>query len=191
MQLDEVKDPGHRVAIPLPTDAELPTDIAATLAKSPPINVLRMFASAGAMFPALTAMVRAVFYDKDIDPRLREVIVLRCAHLLGCAYEWQANVVMGRNAGLSDHEIAALRSNGALEIGDEATRLICRATDELTRDATLTDATLAALMAAYGPRTASKYILAIGWFNLLSRFLNATRVPLEGADKLAGRTAPL
>jgi alkylhydroperoxidase family enzyme len=191
MQLDEVKDPGHRVAIPLPTDAELPADIAATLAKSPPINVLRMFAGTGAMCPALTAMVRAVFYDKDIEPRLREIIVLRCAHLLGCAYEWRANVVMGRNAGLSDHEIAALRRDGALETGDESARLICRATDELTRDATLTDATLAALIAAYGPRTASKYILAIGWFNLLSRFLNATRVPLEGADKLAGRTAPL
>jgi hypothetical protein len=46
MKLDEVKDPGHRVAIPLPTDAELPADTLATLNKSPPINVLRMFAGA-------------------------------------------------------------------------------------------------------------------------------------------------
>jgi len=50
---------------------------------------------------------------------------------------------------------------------------------------------LAELIAAHGPRLASKYILAIAWFNLLSRFLNATRVPLEAAGKLAGRTSPV
>jgi len=191
MKLDEVKDPGHRVTIPLPTDVELPPDILAALNKSPPINVLRMFAGTQEMFPALTAMVRALFYDKDILPKLREVIVLRCAHLLDCGYEWQANVVMGRNAGLPDALIAALRQNGPVESADPAIRLICTATDELTRTATLSDATLAELIAAHGPRVASKYIVAIGWFNLLSRFLNATRVPLESADKLKGRTAPM
>jgi len=158
---------------------ELPPDILAALNKSPPINVLRMFAGTQEMFPALTAMVRALFYDKDILPKLREVIVLRCAHLLDCGYEWQANVVMGRNAGLPDALIAALRQNGPVESADPAIRLICTATDELTRTATLSDATLAELIAAHGPRVASKYIVAIGWFNLLSRFLNATRVPLE------------
>ena len=190
MKLEDIKDPGHRVAIPLPTDAELPADVAATLAASPPINVLRMFAGTQEMFPALMAVVRALFYSKDIEPRLREIIVLRCAHLLDCPYEWQANVVMARNAGLTDAEISALRSDGPVE-SDAATRLICTATDELTRTATLTDATLAALIAAHGPRLASKYILAVGWFNLLSRFLNGTRVALESADKLKGRTAPV
>jgi alkylhydroperoxidase family enzyme len=191
MKLEDVKDPGHRVVIPLPADADLPADVVATLAASPPINVLRMFAGTQEMFPAVMAMVRTLFYSKDIEPRLREIIVLRCAHLLDCPYEWQANVVMARNAGLTDGEIAALRSDGPVESSDAATRLICTATDELTRTATLTDATLAALMAAHGPRLASKYILAVGWFNLLSRFLNGTRVPLESADKLKGRTAPV
>jgi alkylhydroperoxidase family enzyme len=191
MKLDEVKDLGYAVSIPLPTDAELSKDSAAILAASPPINVLRMFAGTGDMFPALLAMVRAVFYDKDIDPRLREIIVLRCAHLLECPYEWQANMVMAPNAGVTTDEIAAVGGDGPMESGDPAMRLICQATDELTREATLKDATLAKLIAAHGPRTASKYILAIGWFNLLSRFLNGTRVPLEAAGKLAGRTSPI
>ena len=52
-------------------------------------------------------------------------------------------------------------------------------------------ATLAELIAAHGPRLASKYIVGIAWFNLLSRFLNATRVPLDAAGKLAGRTSPV
>jgi len=88
-------------------------------------------------------------------------------------------------------EIAAVGADGAVESTDPGIRLICKATDELTRSATLQDATLAELIAAHGPRLASKYILAIAWFNLLSRFLNATRVPLEAAGKLAGRTSPV
>ena len=40
MKLDEVKDLGYAVVIPLPTDAELSKDSGAILAASPPINVL-------------------------------------------------------------------------------------------------------------------------------------------------------
>jgi 4-carboxymuconolactone decarboxylase len=191
MKLDEVKHLGYAVAIPLPTDAELPKEIAATLAANPPINVLRMLAGSGDMFPAVLAMIKAVFYAADINPRLREIIVLRCAHLLNCPYEWQANIVMAPNAGVTADEIAAIGTNGPVENSDPAIRLICKATDEITQKATLADETLAGLIAAYGPRIASKYILAIGWFNLLSRFLNATRVPLEAESKLAGRTSPI
>ena len=132
-----------------------------------------------------------MFYDKEIEPRLREVIVPRCAQLLDCPYEWQANMVMAPNAGVTAEEIAAVGADRPVESRDPAIRRICKATDELTRDATLQDATLAELIAAHGPRVASKYIVAIAWFNLLSRFLNATRVPLESAGKLAGRTSPV
>src|SRR5262249_41612911 len=133
MALEDVRDSGHRVTIPLPTDAELSADAVAILAQNPPINVLRMFAGTQEMFPALIGMVRAVFYSDDIAPKLREVIVLRCAHLLDCPYEWQANVVMARNAGLPDAEIAELRTEQPLAQSAPAMRLISQATDELTR----------------------------------------------------------
>jgi hypothetical protein len=67
MNLDEVRDLGCAVAIPLPMDAELSKDSVAILAASAPINVLRMFAGTGEMFPALLAMVKAVFYDKEMS----------------------------------------------------------------------------------------------------------------------------
>jgi hypothetical protein len=42
------------------------------------------------------------------------------------------------------------------------------------RDETLTD-----LLDRYGEAISRKIILMIGWFNLLSLFLNGCRVPLE------------
>jgi hypothetical protein len=188
MKLDEVKHLGYAVAIPLPTDAELSKEIAATLAANPPINVLRMFAGSGDMFPAVLAMIKAVFYAADINPRLREIIVLRCAHLLNCPYEWQANIVMAPNAGVTADEIAAIGTNGPVENSDPAIRLICKATDEITQKATLADETLAGLIAAYGPRIASKYILAIGAARSREQARGADVADLDSAREDDGRS---
>jgi 4-carboxymuconolactone decarboxylase len=180
-----------QVVVPLPTDRELSSRTAEILASHPPINVLRMFALTGDMLPAVLAMVGAVFKAEGIAPRLREIMVLRCAHLLNAPYERQANLVMARNVGLSAEEIEAIGKDGRVRGLDAEGTLICQAADELTEFATLTDATLKALIDRYGRNVAAKLILAVGWFNLLSRFLNGTRVPLETGNAYEGRTSPI
>jgi alkylhydroperoxidase family enzyme len=179
-----------QVVVPLPTDRELSSRTAEILASHPPINVLRMFALAGDMLPAVLAMVGAVFKAEGIAPRLREIMVLRCAHLLNAPYERQANLVMARNVGLSAEEIEAIGKDGRVRGLDAEGTLICQAADELTF-ATLTDATLKALIDRYGRNVAAKLIIAVGWFNLLSRFLNGTRVPPETGNAYEGRTSPI
>jgi hypothetical protein len=54
-----------------------------------------------------------------------------------------------------------------------------------------TDTTLQALVDRYGRNIAAKLILSVAWFNLLSRFLNGTRVPLETGNAYEGRTSPI
>jgi alkylhydroperoxidase family enzyme len=179
------------VVLPLPTDRELTEKTAAILAQHPPINVLRMFGLTEDMLPAVLAMVGAVFTAEGIAPRLREIMVLRCAYLLNVPYERQANLVMARNVGLTEQEIGAIGQDGPARGLDAEGTLICRMTDELTEFATLTDATLATLIDRYGKNVAAKLILAVGWFNLLSRFLNGTRVPLETGNAYEGRTSPV
>ena len=179
------------VVVPLPADRELSPGAAAILASHPPINVLRMFGRTEDMLPAVLAMVGAVFKAEGIAPRVREIMVLRCAHLLNVPYERQANLVMARNVGLSTQEIEAIGKDGPVGGIDAEGMLICRATDELTELATLTDETLQALVDRYGRNVAAKLILAVGWFNMLSRFLNGTRVPLETGNAYEGRTSPI
>ena len=47
--------------------------------------------------------------------RLRQAIILRAATVLDAPYEWQANVPMSRNNGLSDAEIDAIGSKDSLD----------------------------------------------------------------------------
>ena len=43
----------------------------------------------------------------------------------------------------------------------------------------------------FGPKEASVLNRMVLWFNLLSRFLNGCRVPLETTDKIETGTSPL
>ena len=93
--------------------------------------------------------------------------------------------------GKTDADISAAASDGLVTGINPEYVLICRATDELSQAHTLTDETLTALLDTFGVITTRRYVAMIAWFNLLSLFLNGTRVPLETTDKIGGRTSPI
>lgn len=179
------------VRVPLPTYKELGYVRAAALRAGLDLNVSRMFAGTGNLFKPVLGLIRAIFETKGVDDQARELICLRVAKLLNAPYGWQANVRMASNAGLSHKEINAIASDGPVVGLSDDQELLCRATDELTLQATLCDDTLAALLNRYGSQCTRKLIMTISWFNLLARFLNGCRVPLETEDKIGARTSPL
>jgi alkylhydroperoxidase/carboxymuconolactone decarboxylase family protein YurZ len=100
------------VAIPLPTDEQLGRETVAKLTRANDLNAARMLAGTADMLDGVTGLVQAVFQAKDIDPKMRELIILRSAYLLACPYEWQANVVMAKNTGCTQEQIDAMTSDG-------------------------------------------------------------------------------
>ena len=179
------------VSVPLPDDDAIRSVVGDTYDPGTALNVIKMFAGTGDLYPALIGMVNAIFGTKDIDAKHREMIILRAAKVLDTPYEWQANTTMAGNAGLSDADISAAASDGPVTGIDPEYVLICRATDELSQAHTLTDETLTALLDTFGVVTTRRYVAMIAWFNLLSLFLNGTRVPLETTDKIGSRTSPI
>jgi alkylhydroperoxidase family enzyme len=151
-----------------------------------------MLSGTEGMFEGVLGLVQKIFGAAGIDhPKHRQLIVLRVAVALEAPYEWQANSVLARNVGLTEAEIAAAGAHGPVTGLDPDYVLVCTAADELSRDKTLTDETLSALLAKYGPTLTRKYILSIAFFNLIGLFLNGTRVPLETSDKIGDKTSPI
>jgi len=189
--MKHANEPVSAVAIPLPTDEVARVVIGPTYDPTQVLNVIKMMAGTEDMYPASVGFIRALFDTRDVDPKTREMIMLRAAKVLHCRYEWEANAVLAKNIGLSDLEIEAAGSEGAVSGIHVDYVLICKATDELSVSANLTDATLTELLSRYGDGVCRKLILIIGWFNLLARFLNGCRVPLEDFEKLNQKTNPL
>jgi alkylhydroperoxidase family enzyme len=180
-----------KVAIPLPSDEAIRAIIGSSYDPEKTLNVIKMFAGTEDLFEATIGLVKAIFQTQGIDPKLREMIILRAATVLNAPYEWQANTQMAKNAGLSSEEIAAAGSDGPVAGINPEYVLVCKATDQLSKSGTLQDETLSELLNRYGETITRKLVLMIAWFNLLSRFLNGCRVPLETTDKIGTGTSPL
>jgi alkylhydroperoxidase family enzyme len=180
-----------KVTIPLPADETVRRVIGNSYKPERTLNVIKMFAGTEDMFAATIGLVKAMFQTSGIDPKLREMIILRAATVLDSPYEWQANTQMAKNAGLSSEEIDAAGADGPVTGINPEYVLVCKATDELSKSGTLRDETLGELLEKYGDTITRKLVLMIAWFNLLSRFLNGCRVPLETTDKIGTGTSPL
>jgi 4-carboxymuconolactone decarboxylase len=175
-------------AIPLPKDADLSDDARAALASLPPLNVFRMMANAPASLRPFLEFAGSILLGSELDARKREIAVLRVAHVTGSGYEWTQHERLGRNLGLGDEEIAAIAVDGAVTGLDEEGRLLCRVADEISRDVRLGDEALAQIVDRYGVRQATELIVCCSYFNMLSRFLESTRVELEAEDLIGERT---
>jgi alkylhydroperoxidase/carboxymuconolactone decarboxylase family protein YurZ len=102
------------------------------------------------MFDATIGLVKAIFDAQGVDPKTREMIILRAAIVLDSPYEWQANTQMAKNVGLSPKEIDAAASHGPVVGINPEYVLVCKATDELSTSGTLRDETLRELLDQYG-----------------------------------------
>ena len=89
---------------------------------------------------------------------------------------------------MSEAEVAAIGTEEPVTSLDEKCNLICRVTDEISRDVWLSDEALEQIIARYGPREASEVILLVSYYNMVSRFLESTRVEVEDEPLVAGQT---
>ena len=124
----------------------------------------------------------------NLTPQERELAILRVAHLTNAAYERQQHEQLGRAVGLTEPEIEATTAVSPGHVLSADGALICRATDEITRDVRLSDEALALVRERWGDAGAAELILTVGYYNMVSRFLESARVPLEVTDLLADTT---
>lgn len=115
----------------------------------------------------------------SLPPRDREILILRIGWLCNAEYEWAQHVRIGKKAGLSDDDIRRIRQGPAAEGLSELDRLLLVATDELHRDAFISDATWSALAKTYTTPQMMDLVFTVGQYNLVSMALNSFGVQLD------------
>jgi 4-carboxymuconolactone decarboxylase len=167
--------------IPLPAIESLPPAIKEAV-EAIPLNVFLMSANAPASFMALAGLARSILFESQFDPRKREIAVLRVAKVTNAIYEWTHHVAVAKQCGVTDDEIKKIQTEDPVASLDEESNLLCRVADEISRNVRLSDEALSQIIDQYGVRKATELILCVSYFNMVSRFLESTRVPLEGED---------
>jgi 4-carboxymuconolactone decarboxylase len=172
------------VKIPLPADSEIPTEVRETLAAMPPLNIFRMLAAAPANLKPFFDWGISLLFQTELDARLREIAILRVAHVTRSKYEWAQHVTIARRVGVSEEDIAAVAVDGPVRDLDSDGLLVSRVAEEISRDVRLSDEALRAILDRFGRRQAVELILNCSHFNMVSRILESTRVEIEGENVL-------
>ena len=117
-----------------------------------------------------------LLYGSSLPARVRELAILRVAHRRDCAYEWSHHVAMGKEAGLSDAEIAAARTG---EAADGFDRAVIDAVDELDATSNVSDRTWSALCERLDEQQRMDLIFTIGGYVALAMAINAFGVEVD------------
>ena len=110
-----------------------------------------------------------------LDPRTRELAVLRVGWRCDAPYEWGQHVVVGRAVGLTDDDVARVAEGPDAPGWTPAEVAALRATDELHDRATITDPTWATLAEHFSEQQILDLVFLVG--QLPPRVVRAERVP--------------
>lgn len=114
-----------------------------------------------------------------LDPRQRELAILRTGFNCGSGYEFAQHKAIGLRSGISETEIEALKQGPAAGGWSALERAILSACDELHHDQFVSDATWAALE-PLGDKGRMDLVFTVGQYTQVSMMLNSFGVQLEG-----------
>ena len=169
---------------PLTRD-EWTADVAVVLeplaAKGRLLNIVSTIWRHPALARALAGLGAHLIGQSSLDPREREIVILRVVAVAKCEYEWSHHERMARAEGLSEGEIRAIGSGPADPSLAPTEALLVRAVDELISDHRLGDATWAELAKTHTDQQMMDLVCTVGGYLAFATAANAFGVQLEEA----------
>ena len=113
--------------------------------------------------------------------RETELVIVRVAERMGCAYEAEHHDRLAREAGLSDDDLRVARDLTSIP-GDwpDAEAAVLRAVDEFGADGVIGDATWATLARDHTEGQLIELCLLIGHYEMLAKTINTLRIEPDG-----------
>jgi 4-carboxymuconolactone decarboxylase len=167
--------------LPYVDPADTAEPVRDALGRVPPLNVFRMMANAETAFRPWLRWGATLLGELELDPKLRELSILRVARLTPHAdYEWIQHVPIAKAVGATDEQVAALeRNDPEAPCFSDDERLVLSFTTEVVQDAQASDPTLEKLALILNPREIVELLMVIGQYMMLARVMATTRMELD------------
>ena len=154
------------------------------------VNALATFAHHPALAKAFLGFNRHVLFETSLSERDRELLILRTAWRCRSEYEWAQHVVLARQAGLGDDEIALVQEGPDAAGWSAEDAVLLRAVDELHADSFVGDATWKQLAARFDERELMDLLFTIGVYAMLAGVFNSLGVQLDAGLATDGGGVP-
>jgi 4-carboxymuconolactone decarboxylase len=167
--------------IPYPDPATLP-EWMRKIVSDRAANITRMLVGASeAVFKGYAGLSSAYVLGKSpLDPKLREIAILRVGYLSNACYAVFQHESAARHVGLSEEQIAAIKAGGgAASALGEAGAAVLVFVDDLVKNVRPDDATLAGVRKHLSDTEVIDLTLVSGMYMMVSRFLETTGVEID------------
>jgi alkylhydroperoxidase family enzyme len=111
--------------------------------------------------------------QSKLEPRIRELAILRVAWRTRSGYEWSQHRRMGGDEGLTEAQLVALPDGPSSSVWSPAERAVLTATDEMIDDFAVSDETWAALTSSFEAAPLFELLFVIGGYLCLAAVLNS------------------
>ncbi|HME10400.1 MAG TPA: carboxymuconolactone decarboxylase family protein [Bryobacteraceae bacterium] len=142
-------------------------NIFATLARNP--KALRAFLAWGTY----------TLNQSSLNPREREMVILRTGFLCKSGYEWAQHVRIGKHAGLTETEIANIKIGPDADAWSAQEATLLRAADELHQNHFISDVTWKTLSGFMTETQRMDLVFLVGQYTQVSMILNTFGVQLD------------
>lgn len=148
------------------------------------LNIFRTLVHAPKALTAFLAWGGYILSRRNsLAERERELVILRTGFNCGSGYEFTQHTRIGLDAGLTEPEIEAIKAGPDHPSWSEADRALLRATDDLTRDFHVSDASWAAL-SFLSQKQKMDLVMTVGQYTQVSMMLNSFGVQLDPGQEL-------
>ncbi|KTE28263.1 MULTISPECIES: carboxymuconolactone decarboxylase family protein [unclassified Sphingopyxis] len=113
-----------------------------------------------------------------LTPRDRELVILRTGYNCRSGYEWTQHKRIGLDSGLTENEIERIKAGPDADGWSAIDRAMLRATDDLTSNHFVSDASWAAL-APLGDKGRMDLVMTVGQYTQVSMMLNSFGIQVE------------
>jgi 4-carboxymuconolactone decarboxylase len=153
-------------------------------------NLYRLLAHSPKLLGAWIDFAWTLRFDVESDRQLRELMIVRVAHLTQAEYEWNAHWKVALAVGVPEAKLRALQHWRDSEEFSPEERLALEMTEELTMTTDLAGETLGRVRSAFGDTQAVELVLTAAFYSCVSRVTKGLSVPLEPADPVVPALAP-
>jgi 4-carboxymuconolactone decarboxylase len=147
-----------------------------------PLVLFRTLARHPDLMSRMRPLGAGILGSATVEPRERELMILRTTALNGAFYEWGVHATaFGPSVGIDEDDARALAEADAAddERWSDADRIVIALADELQATSTVSDELWAQLQAGHSVPQVIELIATAGWYRLLSYVINAAELPPE------------
>ncbi|WP_156687034.1 carboxymuconolactone decarboxylase family protein [Mycobacterium sp. Marseille-P9652] len=130
---------------------------------------------------AINDLLATMLWHGDLDPRLRELVIMRIGWLTGCEYEWTQHWRVASRLGVTPDDLLAVRDWRSYGGFGAVERAVLAATDDVMREGAISERTWADCERELsgGATVLLELVAAIGAWRMVASILQSLGVPLE------------